>query len=75
MNGFKDFYLNDFSGLCGCGRKIRYVNIKDGLGACNKYSRCPSYDEIMSENRKLCKENSDLKNILRSIKKINDLDI
>lgn len=74
----KDIKVTDFdmNELCGCGNPVRYVNIKDSTkNACNKYSRCPSYAEIMSENRELRKENSELKDILKSIKKINDLDI
>lgn len=31
--------------LCGCGKQIRYTD-PDGLGSCNKYRKCPSYDEL-----------------------------
>ena len=34
---------------CGCGRDGRYVvnvNTPDEAYACNKYSRCPTYDEL-----------------------------
>lgn len=30
-------------GLCGCGRPVRYMT-KSG-DACNKYMRCPTYEE------------------------------
>ena len=29
---------------CGCGRDVRYSTF-DGKGACNKYSRCLTWDE------------------------------
>lgn len=31
--------------LCGCGKECRYI-IKDGEWACNKYARCPDYDQL-----------------------------
>ncbi len=35
--------LKGFGETCGCGRPVRYMN-KDG-GSCNKYHRCPTYEE------------------------------
>jgi len=38
--------------LCGCGKPVRYIaadNTK--LGSCNKYARCPTYDELREENK------------------------
>ena len=35
-------------GLCGCGKPVRYM-ISGDFNSCNKYRRCPSYDEIYSE--------------------------
>ena len=37
--------LTQTLGTCGCGKPIRYAT-KDGKGACNKYGRCPTYDEL-----------------------------
>lgn len=37
--------LNDLLGVCGCGRPVRYTS-KDGKGACNKYGKCPTYEEL-----------------------------
>ncbi len=37
------------SSKCGCGREGRYARIdEDGLNiwSCNKYQRCPTYDEL-----------------------------
>ena len=31
--------------ICGCGKKVKYTT-SDGKGACNKYGRCPTYDEL-----------------------------
>ncbi len=44
--------LNDL--LCGCGEPVRYVN-SDGVGACNKYSRCPTYTEqVLTVQKQNC---------------------
>ncbi len=34
--------------LCGCGRKVRYSHFKGGeeVMSCNKYTVCPTYDEL-----------------------------
>lgn len=39
--------MNEF---CGCGRQVKYKLSTDERGACNKYMRCPSYDEIKNNN-------------------------
>jgi len=34
--------------LCGCGNPVRYI-VPGGppnTGACNKYARCPTYEEL-----------------------------
>lgn len=31
--------------LCGCGKPVRYVS-SEGKGSCNKYARCPTYDDL-----------------------------
>lgn len=38
--------------LCGCGKESRYA-IKDGEWACNKYARCPDYDQLKDKVRGL----------------------
>jgi hypothetical protein len=37
--------------LCGCGRPVRYIapNGNGTAGACNKYARCPSWDELKAK--------------------------
>ena len=37
-------------GFCGCGMPVRYMG-KDG-GACNKYSRCMTYDQLSDKYKK-----------------------
>lgn len=34
-----------FDEKCGCGRPVRYSMLRSA-GACNKYMRCPTYDEL-----------------------------
>lgn len=36
---------------CGCGKPVRYIT-SCGKGSCNKYQRCPTYDELYSQVRK-----------------------
>lgn len=40
---------------CGCGKEGRYTHINDGVEtyACNKYLRCPTYDELKETHDKL----------------------
>lgn len=41
---------------CGCGKDARYSIMRDGqeIGSCNKYQRCPTYEELydIAQNRK-----------------------
>lgn len=41
--------------LCGCGCPVRYIvpNGDGTAGACNKYARCPSWDELKARCDKL----------------------
>lgn len=44
-------------GLCGCGNPVRYIMPNGGPGSCNKYMRCPSYNDVTvqrDELRDLC---------------------
>lgn len=42
--------------LCGCGREGRYLSTRDPSKlSCNKYSRCPSYVELVESVKKLNK--------------------
>ena len=31
--------------ICGCGKPVRYIDSK-GIESCNKYGRCPTYEEL-----------------------------
>jgi hypothetical protein len=44
--------MNIGIGKCGCGREGRYFVTADGQTACNKYRRCPTYDEIAETAKK-----------------------
>ena len=35
---------------CGCGKPAKYLG-QDGNGACNKYGRCPTYEELQVQER------------------------
>ena len=41
---------------CGCGKDARYLttNGDEQVGSCNKYQRCPTYEELydIAQNRK-----------------------
>ena len=42
-------------GLCGCGRPVQYI-VTNGDGttdACNKYSRCPTWEELKASYDRL----------------------
>ena len=41
----------DFVGRCGCGREVRYQ--LSGKGSCNKYMRCPSYEDLEARAKEL----------------------
>ena len=41
--------------MCGCGRPVRYI-VSNGDGtadSCNKYMRCPTWDELYEQNKEL----------------------
>lgn len=48
--------MEDLLGKCGCGKEGRYLIMRDDeqLCSCNKYQRCPTYEELydISQNRK-----------------------
>ena len=44
--------FENMESTCGCGKPARYTS-KDGKGSCNKYKRCPSYDELRAEKDKV----------------------
>jgi len=54
--------MNHEYNLCGCGRSIRYMTPNGD--ACNKYSRCPTYEELRNS---LGNVNSKLLNLLAII--------
>jgi hypothetical protein len=44
--------------MCGCGRPVRYI-VSNGDGtadSCNKYMRCPTWDELHEQNMELSTE-------------------
>lgn len=44
----KKINTNKFDTLedtCGCGKPVKYTT-SNGKGACNKYGRCPTYNEL-----------------------------
>jgi len=44
---------------CGCGKAVRYTT-RCGKGACNKYLRCASYEELDEMHTKLAQDYSRL---------------
>lgn len=38
-------YMKDLDQKCNCGRAVRYIS-PDGVGSCNKYVRCPTYEDL-----------------------------
>ena len=50
--------MENLLGKCGCGRGARYTSFKDGkeVGSCNKYQRCPTYDELCATNNDIIKD-------------------
>ena len=57
--------------LCGCGKPVRYEDLETQEGSCNKYKRCPSYEELLIEVNKLRK----CKSTLEKIKVVNAMDL
>lgn len=40
--------------LCGCGKPVRYIVPGSNIaGACNKYARCATYDELQEKHKQL----------------------
>lgn len=52
--------------LCGCGKRVRYLT-SDGKGACNKYGRCPTYDELYESVSKLASYIGSYRNFVNQI--------
>jgi len=48
--------------ICGCGKPARYI--LNGIGSCNKYARCPSYDEILGKLKQAENKLSDIQKII-----------
>lgn len=58
--------------LCGCGKPARYMTFKNGNtqgGACNKYQRCLTREELIDT---LSIANSRLKEYMKAINEIDD---
>ena len=43
---------------CGCGKPVRYSHMVNGewRGSCNKYTLCPTYDELMEKSSRTSME-------------------
>ena len=61
---------------CGCGREGRYTLIEFGFEtyACNKYKRCPSYEELTIWLREAEQKRLRYKAVLENIVNINGMD-
>lgn len=51
---------------CGCGKQAKYM-LTDGNTSCNKYSRCPTYEELVASNAEL---KEDISMLLQRIKEL-----
>jgi len=46
--------INTTKETCGCGKPIRYIipgTDASLTGSCNKYGRCPTYEELLTKNK------------------------
>lgn len=57
------------SGLCGCGKPVRYLVPGVGLneGACNKYARCATWEELREQNQKMLEQLETAKEYCRDL--------
>ena len=65
------------SSKCGCGREGRYTRAgEDGLNiwACNKYQRCPTYEELTERTKSLQISELRYKTALQKIVGVNGMD-
>lgn len=54
--------------LCGCGRPARYMSL-NGDDSCNKYGRCPTYEELEKNTGQLYGEHLQLINAIKAFDK------
>ena len=43
--------IEKLESTCGCGKPVKYTS-PCGKGSCNKRKRCPTYEELLEENKK-----------------------
>ncbi|MCK5610004.1 hypothetical protein KAR91_49480 [Candidatus Pacearchaeota archaeon] len=53
-------------GRCGCGKPVRYM-IKGTEGACNKYRRCSTYQELLDA---LAEANKEIRGLRKALEYI-----
>lgn len=58
-NGKDRTYISEEYSVCGCGNLAEYQT-SDFKWACNKYTRCPSYNELVKANDELFSDMSAL---------------
>ena len=63
-------------GLCNCGRKLRYSHgpVEANVMSCNKYTVCPSYDELEKLLKNATEESSKYKHVLDMIVRVEGKD-
>ena len=43
--------IDKLESTCGCRKPVKYTSTC-GKGSCNKYKHCPTYEELLQENKK-----------------------
>lgn len=43
--------IDKLESTCGCGQPVKYIS-DCRKGSCNKRKRCPTYEELLEENKK-----------------------
>jgi len=62
---------------CGCGKEGRYLSFDEQhneIYSCNKYKRCPTYDELFEENKFLKYKTEIYETVLKAIVRVNGMD-
>ncbi len=64
-----------FNEKCNCGLPVRYSHGEFGtLMSCNKYSVCPTYDDLIKERNKLRVQKDRYEIALKKIVSVNAMD-
>lgn len=62
---------------CNCGKLGRYLHTVEGVPmvlSCNKYSVCPTYDQLLCERDLLRREHDRYEKTLNNIVRVNAMD-